>query len=137
MKKHLVTAILVATTLTGCKYYGSALPPEYPVSMDDALTVANDNTSGTMGTQRPVVRRAARPRVEQPTYIPEKELAVVTPPKTMLVWTYPHITDDNKRVFGSWSTIFLNDRYEWVPPANALPADEMIQRPQFTPTPTP
>ncbi len=133
MQNRIIALIAVAIVLTGCKYYGSALPPEYPMSMDGSLSVANDNTASAMGVQRPVIRQAARPRVEQPAYIPEKELAVVTPPRTLLVWTFPHITDDNKRVFGSWSTIFLTERYEWVPPSNALPADEMIQQPSFMP----
>ncbi|MFZ2620296.1 MAG: hypothetical protein WAX89_05420, partial [Alphaproteobacteria bacterium] len=88
--------------VAGCKYYGSALPPEYPLSMDDALGVANDNTAAAYGSQRPVVQRGLRPRVEQPSYVPEKELAIVSAPKTLLVWTYPHITDDNTREFGNW-----------------------------------
>ena len=133
MSKNLLILAGFALALTGCKYYGSALPPEYPVSMDDSLSVANDQTSATGGMQRAVIKRPSRPRVEQPAYIPEKELAVVSAPKTLLVWTYPHITDDNQRVFGSWSTIFLTERYEWVPPANALPADEMIEQPVFLP----
>jgi hypothetical protein len=121
--KNIAFIALVATTLVGCKYYGSALPPEYPLSMDDSLAVARDQAAGAGGTQRPTVRVQQRPRVEQPAYIPEKELAVVTPPKTMLVWTYPHITNDNTRVFGNWSTIFLQDRYEWVRPANEQPLE--------------
>lgn len=111
-------------TLAGCKYYGSALPPEYPMSMNNALAVANDQRGLTGGAQRPVVRQATRPRVERPSYLPEKELALVSPPKTLLVWTYPHVTDDNTRVFGNWSTIFLTDRYEWTRPSNELPANE-------------
>lgn len=126
MKRYLITAAAFGLFLSGCKFYGSALPPEYPVSMDDSLAVANDQTAAGVGTQRPVIRRPARPRIDNPSYIPEKELAVVSAPRTLLVWTYPHITDDNQRVFGSWSTIFLTDRYEWVPPANAVPADEVI-----------
>lgn len=111
-------------TLAGCKYYGSALPPEYPMSMGNALAIANDQRGVAGGGQRPVVRQATRPRVERPSYLPEKELALVTPPKTLLVWTYPHVTDDNTRVFGNWSTIFLTDRYEWTRPSNELPANE-------------
>ncbi|MDD9912844.1 MAG: hypothetical protein OXR68_06680 [Alphaproteobacteria bacterium] len=133
MQKQIVFALVCMSALSGCKYYGSSLPPEYPISMDDALAVANDSTVGSMGAQRPTTRRSVRPRVEQPSYIPEKELAMVSPPKTLLVWTYPHITDDNKRVFGNWSTIFLTDRYEWIAPANATPADEMLQQPMFAP----
>jgi hypothetical protein len=106
--------------LTGCKYYGSALPPEYPLSMEDANSVANDNTAGAGGSQRPIIKKVTRPRVERPSYLPEKELAIVSPPKTLLVWAYPHVTDDNTRTFGNWSTIFLTDRYEWVRPSNEL-----------------
>lgn len=128
MKPNLPTlfglAALAGVALSGCKYYGSALPPEYPMSMDNALSVASDQRATVGGTQRPVVRQATRPRVERPSYLPEKELALVTPPKTLLVWTYPHITDDNTRVFGNWSTIFLTDRYEWARPSNELPANE-------------
>ena len=130
MTRYTIASLLVLTTaLAGCKYYGSALNPEYPLSMDDALSVANDHNSGTYGQQRATIHQATRPRVEQPSYIPEKELAIVSAPQTLLVWTYPHITDDNKRVFGSWSTIFLTERYEWVPPSNAIQADQMIQQP--------
>jgi hypothetical protein len=111
---YLVLPLLVA----GCKYYGSALPSEYPMSMDNALAITSGG--GTGGAKQPVVRQATRPRIERPSYLPEKELALVTPPKTLLLWTFPHITDDNTRVFGSWSTIFLNDRYEWARPANEL-----------------
>lgn len=114
----------VCLLAAGCKYYGSALPPEYPVSMDDAFSMANDRRGTATGGQRPVIRQPARPRIERPSYLPEKELAVVSAPKTLLVWTYPHVTDDNTRVFGSWSTIFLNDRYEWVRPANELGQSE-------------
>ncbi|PIZ29793.1 MAG: hypothetical protein COY40_06105 [Alphaproteobacteria bacterium CG_4_10_14_0_8_um_filter_53_9] len=121
MKKYTAFTFMAVMLLSGCKYYGSALPPEYPLSMNDALAVANDNTAGAGATQRPVVRKLTRPRVERPSYLPEKELAVVAPPQTLLVWTYPHVTDDNTRVFGNWSTIFLNDRYEWVRPTNQLP----------------
>ena len=120
--RHL--ALLGFIGLAGCKYYGSALPPEYPMSMENALSVANDQRATAGGGQRPVVRQPTRPRVERPSYLPEKELALVTPPKTLLVWTYPHITDDNTRVFGNWSTIFLTDRYEWARPSNELPSGE-------------
>lgn len=122
-------AIMIAGVLSlgvsGCKYYGSAVPPEYPVSMDDALDVASDRNTASGGIQRPIVRKLARPDMERPSYVPEKELAVVAPPKTLLVWTYPHVTDDNTRVFGNWSTIFLTDRYEWVRPNNEVAAEDM------------
>lgn len=123
--RNLALILLMATTLAGCKFYGSALPPEYPLSMDDSLEVARDNTSAMGGKQRAVIRHATRPRIDRPSYLPEKELAVVEPPKTLLLWTYPYIADDNTRMFGNWSTIFLTDRYEWVRPANAVPAQEM------------
>ena len=116
--------LLLASSLVGCKYYGSALPPEYPMSMEDAASIAQDNTAGPGGVQRPIIRQTTRPRIERPSYLPEKELALVSPPKTLLVWTYPHVTDDNTRVFGNWSTIFLTDRYEWVRPGNELGLDE-------------
>jgi hypothetical protein len=137
IKSTLLLLVLISASLSGCKYYGSALPPEYPLSMDDSLAVANDKTSAGGATQRAVVRKIVRPRVERPSYIPEKELAVVAPPKTLLVWNYPHITEDNQRVFGSWSTIFLTERYEWVPPANEVPADDMIPAPPAPPTMAP
>ncbi len=123
---HLAVPLVLAgaALLSGCKYYGSALPPEYPLSMDDAATVASDNTSGPGGTQRPVIRKVTRPRVERPSYLPEKELAIVAPPQTLLVWTFPHVTDDNTRVFGNWSTIFLTDRYQWIRPSNELGEDQ-------------
>ena len=122
--KYLPAVVMGAVlSLAGCKYYGSALPPEYPMSMDDALASANDQRADTGGGQRPVVRNPTRPRVERPSYLPEKELALVSPPKTLLVWTYPHVTEDNTRVFGNWSTIFLTDRYEWARPGNELPAN--------------
>ncbi len=124
MRKNILLAIMGAAALTGCKYYGSALPPEYPMSMENAAAIAADNTSGSGGVQRPLIRQSTRPRVERPSYLPEKELAIVSPPKTLLVWTYPHITDDNTRVFGNWSTIFLTDRYEWVRPSNEMGLDE-------------
>lgn len=126
MKNILITCAVAIFGLAGCKFYGSALNPEFPISLDDAVAVANDQAAGPGGTQRPVIRRTSRPRVEQPSYIPEKELALVSAPQTLLVWTYPHITDANQRIFGSWSTIFLNDRYEWIPPSNALGADQLI-----------
>ncbi|PZP39416.1 MAG: hypothetical protein DI585_04220 [Pseudomonas fluorescens] len=123
-KTSMLAILSVPVMLAGCKYYGSALPPEYPMSMEDALSVANSQRGASGGSQRPVVRQPTRPRVERPSYLPEKEMALVTPPKTLLVWTYPHITDDNTRVFGNWSTIFLTDRYEWARPNNELPANE-------------
>jgi len=119
-----LTALAGISALGGGKYYGSALPPEYPMSMQNALNVASDQRGTPGGSQRAVVRQPTRPKVERPSYLPEKELALVTPPKTLLVWTYPHITDDNTRVFGNWSTIFLTDRYEWNRPSNELPANE-------------
>lgn len=125
-----VTYLLIPALLTtalmasGCRYYGSAVPPEYPLSMDNALSVANNQRGGAGGSQKPVIRQPSAPRVERPSYLPEKELALVSPPKTLLLWTYPHITDDNTRVFGNWSTIFLTDRYEWARPANELPMNE-------------
>lgn len=119
-------ALLAVLFVTGCKYYGSALPPEYPMSMDDSLSIARDTTTGQDGMQRPIIRQVSKPRIERPAYIPEKELAVVAPPKTLLVWTYPHVTEDNTRVFGNWATIFLTDRYEWVRPANEVAADEFV-----------
>lgn len=115
MRLVLLFALLA---VTGCKYYGSALPPDYPLSMDVSLDVARDKAMGAGGVERQLIRHKARPNLERPAYIPEKELAVVAPPKTLLVWTYPHVTGDNTRVFGNWSTIFLTDRYEWVLPAN-------------------
>lgn len=121
MKKTTLAFLLVAMSLSGCKYYGSAVRPDYPMSMDNALTIARDKQSGSGGLQREIVRQQPRPNMERPAYIPEKEMAVVAPPKTLLVWHYPHVTDDNTRVFGNWSTIFLTDRYEWVLPANEMP----------------
>ena len=116
--------VLLLIALTGCKYYGSALPPDYPLSMDVSLDVARDKALGAGGVERQLIRHKARPDMKRPSYIPEKELAVVAPPKTLLVWTYPHVTNDNTRVFGNWSTIFLTDRYEWVLPANDRSLDE-------------
>lgn len=122
--KYLLPLVAVPTLLVGCKYYGSALPPEYPMSMENALRIASDQRAAAGGARTPVIRQSTRPRVERPSYLPEKELALVKPPKTLLVWTYPHITDDNTREFGNWSTIFLTDRYEWTRPANELPLNE-------------
>lgn len=124
MKKSVYVMMLIPMLLVGCKYYGSAVPPEYPMSMDNALTVARDKQLGSGMMQREIVRKQPRPEINRPAYVPEKELAVVAPPKTLLVWSYPHVTDDNTRVFGSWSTIFLTDRYEWVLPANEVPLDD-------------
>jgi hypothetical protein len=121
---RIVLALGLGLLVTGCKYYGSALPPEYPISMDTSLEVATDKALGVGGIQRNLVRHTVRPNFERPSYIPEKELAVVAPPKTLLVWTYPHITKDNTRVFGNWSTIFLTDRYEWVLPTHERDLDE-------------
>lgn len=120
----LLTAMAAASLLAGCKYYGSALPPEYPMSMQNAATIAADETAGAGGMQRPIIRKVTRPRVERPSYLPEKELAIVNPPQTLLVWTYPYIADDNTRYFGNWSTIFLTDRYQWVRPSNELPENQ-------------
>lgn len=121
-KRRIVTQTVLALSmgLAGCKYYGSALPPDYPMSMGTALNVAGNGMGGTGGAKQSVIRQETRPQVKRPSYLPEKELALVTPPKTLLVWTYPHITDDNTRVFGSWSTIFLSDRYQWLRPENEL-----------------
>lgn len=123
--QRLSLALLAATLMvSGCKYYGSALPPEYPLSMDDAAGVASDHAAAQGGTQRAIIKNATRPRIERPSYLPEKELAIVSPPQTLLVWTYPHVTDDNTRVFGNWATIFLTDRYEWVRPSNEVGIDD-------------
>lgn len=142
MMRNVCLLTLAAVTLAGCKYYGSALPPEYPMSMDDAVSVAGDNTSAAGGAQRPIIRQTTRPRIERPSYLPEKELAIVSPPQTLLVWTYPHITDDNTRVFGNWSTIFLTDRYQWVRPSNELDGESDdagtdAGRPNLKAAPTP
>ena len=115
---RILLAFMAGFILVGCKYYGSALPPDYPLSMDSAYDIARDKASGNGGQRQDLIRHMVRPEMDRPAYIPEKELAVVAPPKTLLVWTYPHVTDDNTRVFGSWSTIFLTDRYEWVLPTN-------------------
>jgi len=116
----LVTLLLGTASLAGCKYYGGAVPPENPISMDEALARTN-NRSVVMDSTGQPIKTAPRPSIERPSYLPEKELAVVAPPKTLLVWSYPHVTDDNTRVFGNWSTIFLTDRYQWVKPANEQP----------------
>lgn len=121
--------VLAVFLLTGCKYYGSALPPDYPMSMEGSLAVATDRSLGAGGNERGLVKKVMRPRIERPTYVPEKELAVVAAPKTLLVWTYPHVTDDNIRVFGNWSTIFVTDRYEWIKPANEISEDDMLTIP--------
>lgn len=119
MKKILMLALLL--TATSCKYYGGTLPPENPISMENALDKAKNRTYAMDSDGRPVAQQP-RPRMERPSYIPEKELALVAPPKALLVWTYDHITEDNVRQFGSWETIFLTDKYEWLKPANQLPA---------------
>lgn len=121
--RFFILSLVLVVGFSGCKYYGSALPPEYPMSLDNSLAIAQDRSSGSGGVARDVVAKPYRPEIKQPAYVPEKELAVVAPPKTLLVWTYPHITDDNTRVFGGWSTIFLTDRYEWLPPANEQSLD--------------
>ncbi|MBI1308515.1 MAG: hypothetical protein GC129_01475 [Proteobacteria bacterium] len=119
---HLAKGLVFsAVLLAGCRYYGSAVPPDYPLSMDSALSTAQNMRGGSGGMQNPVIRQSTRPKVDRPSYLPEKELALVSPPQTLLLWTYPHITDDNTRVFGNWSTIFLTDRYQWARPANELP----------------
>lgn len=107
--------------VSSCKYYGGTLPPENPISMDAALDKARNRTYAVDDAGNPI-KQQPRPSFERPSYIPEKELALVAPPKALLVWTYDHITDDNTRVFGSWETIFLTEKYEWLKPANQLPA---------------
>ena len=124
--RHLVYLLIITNILVGCKYYGSAVKPEYPMSMENSLSVARDRVTAEGGVERSIIHRKARPAFERPSYIPEKEMAVIAPPKTLLVWTYPHVTDDNTRVFGSWSTIFLTDRYEWVLPTNEVPLDDEL-----------
>jgi len=118
---QIVATAALLLTVAGCRYYGSALPVEYPMSMDQALGSASTVGGMKGGNQTPVLRQSTRPRVERPSYLPEKELALVTPPQTLLVWTYPHVTEDNTRFFGNWSTIFLSDRYEWARPVNEMP----------------
>ncbi|MBI1364294.1 MAG: hypothetical protein GC134_09945 [Proteobacteria bacterium] len=113
-----------ALSLGGCKYYGGALPPDNPVSMDEALDKSANRAPMLGPDGKPII--LARPKFDRPSYIPEKELAVVAPPKTLLVWTYPHVTEDNTRVFGNWSTIFLTDKYEWVLPANEKSVDDGV-----------
>ena len=122
LKTPLLFAAIVVLGLSGCKYYGGALPPENPVSMDSALQKASGQQFGAGADGEPIPPRP-RPQMDRPSYLPEKELAVVEPPKTLLVWTYPHVTDDNTRVFGNWSTIFVTDRYEWVKPSNEVSMD--------------
>lgn len=117
----LVGLVCVAMSLGGCRYYGSAVPPENPMSMSDALGGATNRGMGTNGQAKGVLRVPSRPAVQRPSYLPEKELALVAPPQTLLVWTYPHVSDENTREFGNWSTIFLTDKYEWARPANQLP----------------
>ena len=125
MIRSILTTLCMITMLSGCKYYGSALPPDYPLSMDAAYDVAIDKGAGEGGDRRELIRHIVRPDMERPSYIPAKELAVVAPPKTLLVWTYPHVTNDNTRVFGNWATIFLTDRYEWVLPTNERSASDL------------
>ncbi len=125
-----VLAIAIGVSACSQTRKGGALPFEEKVSMDDALDFAQANgSSGSMSNSpiqgiRGLAAGAVRPAVERPSYVPEKEMALVTPPKTILVWTFPHVTEDNVRQFGSWSTIFLNDRYEWVKPTNELSIDQ-------------
>lgn len=121
----IILALFTGLIMAGCKYYGSALPPDYPLSMDAAYDIARDKATGTNGQRQELIRHMVRPEVNRPAYIPEKELAVVAPPKTLLVWTYPHVTADNTRVFGNWSTIFLTDRYEWVLPTNERAVEDV------------
>ena len=119
MKKISMLGLLL--TVASCKYYGGTLPPENPISMDRALNKATDRTSA-MDSQGRTIQARPRPGFERPSYIPEKELALIAPPKALLVWTYEHVTDDNTRIFGSWETIFLTEKYQWLKPANQLPA---------------
>ncbi len=118
--------IMTFLLLTGCKYYGSALPPDNPISMGKALSIATNRSMGEGGEERGITKKIMRPRIEAPSYVPEKELAVVSAPETILVWTYPRITDDNIREFGRWSTIFIKERYEWVKPSNEIAEDDML-----------
>lgn len=120
MKKLLMVALLL--TVTSCKYYGGTLPPENPISMDGALDKARNRTYAVNPDGSPI-KAQPRPSMERPSYIPEKELALVAPPKALLVWTYDHIDENNSRKFGGWETIFLTDKYEWLRPANQLPAE--------------
>lgn len=119
MKKIVMLALLLV--VSSCKYYGGTLPPENPISMDGALDKASNKTYA-VGMDGQTIQQSPRPSMERPSYIPEKELALVAPPKALLVWTYDHITDDNTREFGSWETIFLTEKYQWLKPANQLPA---------------
>ena len=115
--KNVMLVVLGGLVLTGCKFYGGAVPPENPISMDNALS-RSQNRAPIVGPSGEPLPAMPRPQVDRPSYVPEKELAIVAPPRTLLVWNFPHVTDDNTRVFGSWSTIFLTDRYEWVLPEN-------------------
>ena len=116
-KKHHIIAVMALLVLTGCKFYGGSVPPENPLSMDDALA-RSKNRAPIVGPSGEPLPSLPRPQVDRPSYLPEKEMAIVAPPKTLLVWNFPHVTEDNTRVFGNWSTIFLTDRYEWVLPDN-------------------
>ncbi len=121
LSRNILLMLLGGLLLSGCKFYGGALPPENPISMDDALS-RTSNRAPIMGPGGEPLPALPRPQINRPSYLPEKELAVVAPPKTLLVWNFPHVTDDNTRVFGNWATIFLTDRYEWVLPENEQPA---------------
>lgn len=119
MKKIMLLALLVMAS--SCKYYGGTLPPENPISMDGALDKARNRTYAVDAQGNPI-QAQPRPGFERPSYIPEREMALVAPPKALLVWTFDHITDENTRVFGSWETIFLTEKYQWLKPANQLSA---------------
>ena len=119
MKKILLLSLTLM--FASCKYYGGVLPPENPISMDKALNKARNRTYAVNERGEPV-QQAPRPGIERPSYMPEVELALVAPPKALLVWTYDHITDNNTREFGSWETIFLTEKYQWLKPINQLPA---------------
>lgn len=120
MKKLLILTLLVLS-VSSCKYYGGTLPPENPISMDGALSKARNRAYAVDAQGRPI-KASPRPSFERPSYMPEVELALVAPPKALLVWTYDHITENNSREFGSWETIFLTDKYQWLKPINQLPA---------------
>ncbi|MCP4356195.1 MAG: hypothetical protein GY793_11340 [Proteobacteria bacterium] len=120
MKKILLIS-LTLMMVTSCKYYGGTLPPENPVSMDRALDKARNRTYA-VDSRGQVIKQSPRPGVERPKYTPEVELALVAPPKALLVWTFDHITENNSREFGSWETIFLTEKYQWLKPINQLPA---------------
>lgn len=119
MRKILLISAVLA--LASCKYYGGTLPPENPISMDRALDKARNRTYA-VDENGQALKAQPRPQINRPSYIPEKELALVAPPKALLVWNYEHINDDNTRVFGFWETIFLTDKYQWLKPANQLPS---------------